>query len=165
MLFLTGFVFFYSNDDFRVHRATDDPELTAPGNGANWTTMPQYFKQHGYQVYGTGKLYHPNRPMNNDLPLSWTDYSSSTQHNVSCNSGQVLYSNTRNDSTGEGGPWRKIVGCEENDAESQLTYAAIKYLHQAVGNSSRGAGAVPLGSYRPFFIGMGHHRPVGNPWK
>ena len=62
------------NDDFRVSRPGTDPEDTTPGRGANWTTMPQYFKQNGYQVYGTGKTFHPNRPVNNDLPLSWTAY-------------------------------------------------------------------------------------------
>lgn len=148
------------NDDFRVHRSTADPEDTAPGNGANWTTMPQYFKNHGYQVYGTGKLFHPNRPANNDVPLSWTDYSSDTGKNASCNGGQVVYSSAKNTSTGEGRAWRKIVGCEENDKEAQLTYAAIQYLHQAVGSNSSSSGsssqAKPLGSYRPFFIGMGH---------
>lgn len=44
------------NDDFRVHRPSWDPEDTGPGNGAKWTTMPQYFKEHGFQVYGSGKL-------------------------------------------------------------------------------------------------------------
>jgi iduronate 2-sulfatase len=117
--------------------------------------MPQYFKNNGYQVYGTGKLYHPNRPLNNDLPRSWTDYSSATQYNASCNGGRVRYSSANNVSTGEGKEWRRIVDCEENDSESQLTYAAIQYLHQAVGGSSSGNSS----SYRPFFIGMGHHRP------
>ena len=49
-------------------------ETDAPGPGAHWTTLPQYFKANGYQVYGSGKTFHPNRPMNNDLPLSWTSY-------------------------------------------------------------------------------------------
>ena len=124
------------NDDFRVHRSSWDPEDTAPGNGANWSTMPQYFKESGFQVYGTGKLYHPNRPANNDLPLSWTDYGGSPQRNHSCNNGRVLFSPENNASTGEGTAWRKIIGCEENDGEAQLTFAAIAYLHQAIGHNS-----------------------------
>ena len=41
--------------------------------GANWTSLPQYFKHHGYYSYGAGKLYHPNKPPRNDYPTSWTE--------------------------------------------------------------------------------------------
>ena len=44
-----------------------------PEVGANWTSLPQYFKEHGYYSYGAGKLYHPNRPPANDYPTSWTE--------------------------------------------------------------------------------------------
>ena len=44
-----------------------------PEVGANWTSLPQYFKQHGYYSYGAGKLYHPNHPPRNDYPTSWTE--------------------------------------------------------------------------------------------
>lgn len=98
--------------------------------------------------------------MNNDLPLSWTDYGGTPARNHSCNNGSVLFSPEKNASTGEGQAWSRIIDCEENDAEAQLTYAAIAYLHQAVGHNGReGQGGTPAGSYRPFFIGMGHHRP------
>jgi len=43
-----------------------------PEVGANWTTLPQYFKQQGYLTYASGKLYHPAHPPNNDYPQSWT---------------------------------------------------------------------------------------------
>ena len=134
------------NDDFRISRPTGDPEDTRPGRGADWTTLPQYFKQHGYQVYGTGKLFHPDRPMNNDLPKSWTEYAKNGhgQHNKTCNKGRVLLAKTKNASTEQGNLWQKILGCEENDDEALLTNAAIAYLHKAVGSN------------RPFFIGMGH---------
>jgi len=29
------------------------------GVGADWVSMPQFFKQHGYLTLGGGKLYHP----------------------------------------------------------------------------------------------------------
>ena len=35
-------------------------------NGANWVTLPQYFRQKGYYVTGTGKLFHPGYPVNMD---------------------------------------------------------------------------------------------------
>ena len=43
-----------------------------PGVGLNWTSLPQYFKKHGYFSSGVGKLYHPNLPPNFDPP-SWSD--------------------------------------------------------------------------------------------
>ena len=48
------------------------------GVGSNWTSMPQYFKQHGYLTLGTGKLYHPSSGTENigmpfmDWPASWS---------------------------------------------------------------------------------------------
>ncbi len=88
------------------------------------------------------------------MPLSWTDYGGSAKRNASCNGGKVLYATSTNTSTGQGSAWQKILDCEENDAEALLTYAAIDYLHKAVG--SNGSTTTTLGSYRPFFIGMGH---------
>ncbi|XP_037940632.1 iduronate 2-sulfatase-like [Teleopsis dalmanni] len=40
----------------------------------NFTTLPQYFKEHGYYTYSTGKIFHPGISSNNtdDYPLSWT---------------------------------------------------------------------------------------------
>ena len=41
--------------------------------GLNWSSLPQYFKKHGYFSSGVGKLYHPNLPPNYDPP-SWSDF-------------------------------------------------------------------------------------------
>lgn len=40
----------------------------------NFTTMPQYFKQNGYETVSIGKVFHPGTSSNNndDFPLSWT---------------------------------------------------------------------------------------------
>ena len=40
--------------------------------GANWTALPEWFKEHGYFTHGLGKLFHPNLPPNSDPP-SWSD--------------------------------------------------------------------------------------------
>ena len=44
----------------------------APG-GAAWTTLPGYFKKHGFLVTGVGKSFHPNSPKNFDQPMSWSE--------------------------------------------------------------------------------------------
>eukprot|EP01050_Picozoa_sp_SAG11_P013774 SAG11_NODE_1633_length_4542_cov_4.532298_3_plen_385_part_00 len=42
--------------------------------GANWTTMPQTFKQYGYLTYAAGKLFHRfPAALNDDWPTSWTE--------------------------------------------------------------------------------------------
>ncbi|XP_062507887.1 iduronate 2-sulfatase-like [Corticium candelabrum] len=44
------------------------------GVGLNWSSMPQYFKEHGYFSSGVGKVFHKNLPPNFDPP-SWSDLS------------------------------------------------------------------------------------------
>ncbi|XP_037819307.1 iduronate 2-sulfatase [Lucilia sericata] len=41
----------------------------------NFTTLPQYFKNHGYYTYAAGKIFHPGVSSNNsdDYPLSWSE--------------------------------------------------------------------------------------------
>jgi len=42
--------------------------------GADWITMPEHFKKHGYATLGGGKTFHPNNPKNFDYPTSWSDW-------------------------------------------------------------------------------------------
>lgn len=52
--------------------------------GPDWTTMPEYFVKAGWFVAGTGKVFHPGLPPNNDPP-SWNQpYSNQGQKNPSC---------------------------------------------------------------------------------
>ncbi len=142
-------------DDFRVARNNANPgdQGYGPGNGANWTSLPGYFKQQGYQVFASGKTYHPNRPINNDLERSWTSYDDVIPGDVnkSCNNGRPLYGRVPKHNNS----WIEIVGCEENDAEVLLTKAAVRHIEWATS---------PENSSKPFFIAMGHHRPH-LPWQ
>lgn len=40
--------------------------------GPSWTSLPGYFLNHGFSTLGSGKLFHPNLPPNNDYELSWS---------------------------------------------------------------------------------------------
>ena len=42
------------------------------GPGANWTTMPEHFKNSGFLTLGGGKTFHPDAPKNWDNPRSWS---------------------------------------------------------------------------------------------
>jgi hypothetical protein len=58
-------------DSFRqkdVHSGHPTPNV-----GAHWVALPQFFKEHGYWTVGSGKLYHPNLPIDNDNPKSWSE--------------------------------------------------------------------------------------------
>ena len=41
----------------------------------NFTTLPQYFKEHGYETRAIGKVFHPGASSNStdDFPYSWTN--------------------------------------------------------------------------------------------
>ena len=41
--------------------------------GGNFTTIPQYFKEHGYVTTGMGKIFHPGIASGHDDPVSWTE--------------------------------------------------------------------------------------------
>ena len=43
--------------------------------GQNMVTLPGWFKKAGFYVTGTGKVFHPDLPANNDFPQSWSDES------------------------------------------------------------------------------------------
>ena len=47
-------------------------DFRANGQGANWTTMPQHFKNSGWLTLGGGKTFHPSHPKNWDEPKSWS---------------------------------------------------------------------------------------------
>lgn len=44
---------------------------TTPGGG-NFTSLPEYFKQHGFETAGAGKVFHPAPGAHDDVPYSWT---------------------------------------------------------------------------------------------
>ncbi|XP_067655867.1 iduronate 2-sulfatase-like [Haliotis asinina] len=41
--------------------------------GGNFTTIPQYFKEHGYNTVGMGKIFHPGASSGDKDPVSWSD--------------------------------------------------------------------------------------------
>jgi hypothetical protein len=43
-----------------------------PASGQNWVALPEQFVRNGYNVGGSGKLFHPGVPANFDQPWSWT---------------------------------------------------------------------------------------------
>jgi iduronate 2-sulfatase len=127
------------------------PDLTQTWNfrtsfrdtvGANWTTMPEYFKNAGWFVGGSGKVYHPGHPENNDYPKSWTQpYNNKGQGNVNCPACPV------------GASWCGNAWCSLNatlnagNNDEWIATDAQHLLHLAA--------AQP----KSFFVAMGLHKP------
>eukprot|EP00756_Hemistasia_phaeocysticola_P048487 Hpha_TRINITY_DN22911_c0_g1::TRINITY_DN22911_c0_g1_i1::g.154133::m.154133/K01136/IDS; iduronate 2-sulfatase len=107
----------------------------APG-GDRWTTLPGYFKKHGYFVTGVGKSFHPNQPRNFDQPKSWSEELPYYYPTPSpCPSKEDVWCPVPDNSTFE-----DTLILEE--AKRRLDYAT-------------NASAVK----RPFFIAVGFHKP------
>ena len=122
--------------------------------GPNWTTLPQYFKEHGYNTFGTGKLFHPGLPPNFDAPQSFDHYVFPGTCTGNTNGWPILESNVTNvecppafgscmsnetgalvsvDSTG-GGRWCSVDTSKIPHplADHQVASAAIKFLDERV---------------------------------
>ena len=76
-----------------VYNFIDDFRKTSPKHdGENWTTLPEHFKKHNYNTIGGGKVFHPNRPYNNDMPKSWTEYTFANGDDAGCSDNETIYS-------------------------------------------------------------------------
>ena len=83
LLFLNAFVqqalCSPSRTSLLTGRRPDTTRITVIGPywrdmGGNFTTIPQFFKEHGYRTLGGGKIFHGGSASNNDDPavyLNW----------------------------------------------------------------------------------------------
>ena len=117
-------------DDFR------DPSV----GGTSIVTLPEYFKDHGYSTSGSGKVFHPGKPQNNDQSKSWTTpYAGAGPGN--CKS-----------FTGGHPSW---YVCDSDDAPADgavvnVTLARLGELANANATAAHG---------KPFFVAAGLHKP------
>eukprot|EP00045_Choanoeca_perplexa_P010259 m.103166 g.103166 ORF g.103166 m.103166 type:complete len:723 (+) comp15214_c0_seq1:88-2256(+) len=116
--------------------------LSANGNqGADWTTLPEYFKEQGYMTVGQGKLYHPGHPPNWDEPKSWSqDYSYVNPSNSACNAKH-----------GKGNFCPDGKSDIDKFSDRNVTLSALNNL-QLLAKGYHDAGT-------PFFFGLGLHYP------
>ena len=133
-------------------------DFRANGQGRNWVTLPQHFKQHNYTTLGGGKTFHPNHPANWDQPASWSPdlpYYGFRYSNGKCPGvGEPAGGGTAECSGID--TWCRMDAADEafydyglaNNTIQQLRYAAALYKHGG----------------RPFFIQSGFARPHA-PWR
>ncbi|XP_046579995.1 iduronate 2-sulfatase-like [Haliotis rubra] len=110
--------------------------------GGNFTTIPQYFKEHGYRTIGAGKIFHPGHASNHNDPISWTD----PYFEVGFNSTFFVYKGHNS--------WMNVpMDALKNDSlqDTQNNNHSIKMIREAAPQARSGE--------RPFFIAQGFHKP------
>ena len=132
----------------RVWNFLNDFRQTSTGK--NWTSLPQFFKNHGYNTIGLGKLYHPGRPYNNDMPLSWTSYPSDSTNSI-CNEDD--YADDPEPSHGGGNFCPDGSSAPNQFSDVNVTKIAVATLQQITATASE----------TPWFLGLGWHYPH-QPW-
>lgn len=106
-------------------------------HGDAWTSLPQWFKNHGYFTSAAGKLYHDGM----DDPLSWSYPSNQTEW-IQCQKDD-LYMNVSN--SNYCGVW---AGSSKDIVDEDLILTeGLKRMDLAAASG------------KPWFVGIGTHRP------
>ena len=113
-----------------------------PSVGGNTTvTLPQFFKERGWHTWGTGKVFHPNKPPHNDQAKSWSDpYAPGGEG--SCRT------------WGKNGHPSNFA-CDSNDDVGDSIVASntvAKLVSLVAANATAASG-------KPFFLAAGIHKP------
>ena len=123
--------------------------------GPSWTTLPEHFKKHGYYTGGSGKLFHPGLPPNEDNPNSWSidftdpvdDFGGTANTGCACD----CFNNKSHYEPGS--TMAGCTGCQLDD-DIQCSDVLIKnnvtaQLHGIARDKSK----------QPFFLAMGYATP------
>jgi len=151
-------------DTTRVWEFTD--HFREKGVGANWTSLPQYFKKHGYLTLGGGKLFHPasateNVGMaDNDYPASWSP-EFPYYPNQPTNLPHKCLNPIEGGSPGLGTWCEADVDRDDRVlTDQQIRDNCIRHLHAA--KEAQLYSLNQTGSARPFFVGCGLHKVPGD---
>lgn len=131
------------------------------GIGASWTSLPQYFKKHGYLTLGGGKLFHPSTTRENigmpnaDYPASWSPeytYFDGRKYKENPFECEDLI-----DDVAVRSDWcaAKVAKEARELSDQKIRDNCIEHLRMGQEAASKG---------RPFFVGCGFHRPHV-PWE
>eukprot|EP01052_Picozoa_sp_SAG31_P032400 SAG31_NODE_3549_length_4134_cov_3.066171_5_plen_388_part_00 len=133
-------------------------------SGGNFTTLPQYFKEHGYVSLGVGKIFHPGQPSGGgvfgqpqigcDVGFSWSRECLPYQNTFDEPEQPPLEGVTSGSSEYSSPAIHPFFNVTDDEmAEGQLAAAAVRLLDGI--RQRRANGSDP----RPFFTAVGFHRP------
>ena len=127
--------------------------------GANWTTLPGAFLEHGYLTLGMGKVFHETEPPRDpqDCNVSWSPEAYHPDGGLARRGGLF---DPPGDGAKLGGAGKLAHGFADEDEprlqDGQTTAHALATIER-MANGSYGAD-VANGS-RPFFLAVGLHKP------
>lgn len=114
----------------------------------NFTTLPQYFKAHGYDTYSIGKIFHPGKSSNftDDFPYSWSNQtfhpSTETYMNAAvCYDSKMM-------------PHRNLLCPVNVMTQPEHTLPDIQSIRE-----TKRILSTTKHNERPFFVAVGLHKP------
>ena len=151
----------------------------ADWEGTTWTALPEFFKKHGYWTVGTGthsalsnrshqrqfsrcsidhetdctrtgKLFHPNLPVDNDNPRSWSVNASDPGGNSGCTCPDAPTQDAPH------APMYCALATNTTCPDVVIADTAVRYLQQWEVEKADGT------QQKPFFVGMGIHKVSRN---
>jgi arylsulfatase A-like enzyme len=130
-----------------------------PSSGQDWVALPELFVQNGYNVGGSGKLFHPGVPADFDQPWSWSDGAPYLEYGDNATNKCAEPCCGISDKGATFGPGQEGAGhycAYELEPGTYLsdqrnTMVAIDRLKQ-FGTEYNQTG-------KPFFVGLGFHKP------
>ena len=117
--------------------------------GGNFTTLPQYFKNHGYLTQGMGKIFHYGVASGNDDSISWSKPEDYFHGNESVFETRVSYDNWQS----VGDSWKAIPDNQLTKSplvDEQIANHAITVLNRLAGKYQQ--------DNQPFFLAVSFHR-------
>jgi len=130
--------------------------------GPHWRTIPGYFRDHGYVTMGSGKIFHPNLPADNDYKESWSHewpYFSPECQPPHCPSSVKLPKRKKHDCKKAGVPERNsstVCRAEISKEEGRLDY---QLEDQQIRDNCIKQLTIAKESGKNFFVACGFHRP------
>ncbi len=119
-------------------------------------TLPQYFKEHGYVTYGTGKLFHTGGDDEADPELSWTTWFNKAP------APEDIGKRSRNEWAPPRDRHAKMIfGTDSGPVEGQPDYGNADLIARLLteGQVNVGNRSARISPDQPFFLGCGIFRP------
>lgn len=127
----------------------------------NFTTMPQYFKENGYETFSIGKVFHPgpSSNYNDDYPLSWSNETFHPSTERYMNAAVCFDKHTHTLQRNLVCPVNVKTQPGHSLPDQQSVAEAKRLLHTFRDDDNDNNDDDDDSTRRPFFIAIGLHKP------